>query len=47
MNAEQCSLPKKAVALRLAPTVWLITCAAKLTFIVSYATQDRWASVGL
>jgi len=47
MNAEQCSLPRETVAFRLAPTVWLITSAAKLTFIVSYATWDRWASVSL
>jgi hypothetical protein len=32
---------------RVALTVWLITCAAKLTFIVSYATWDRWASIHL
>jgi hypothetical protein len=35
MKAQQCSLPPDTtdVALRLAATVWFITCAAKLNFI--------------
>jgi hypothetical protein len=38
----QWSLPVATRALRLAATVWLITCAAKLTFIVLCAFGFRW-----
>ena len=47
MKAEQCSLPWEAMPFRPAPTAWLITWAAKLTFIASCTTGARWASLSL
>jgi hypothetical protein len=46
-KGDQCSLPPEAAALRLTATMWLTTCAAKLTFIAHCAAGDRWASVSL